>query len=79
MLVIAGMGDIARPAEKLSMYQSTALAATGTLHMCVWLCALCVKLVLFNDITRGHRFIYDQPLDLLYRISHKQDNTYHNH
>ncbi|XP_041352237.1 mitochondrial pyruvate carrier 2-like [Gigantopelta aegis] len=31
VLVIAGMGDIARPAENLSMYQSTALAATGTI------------------------------------------------
>ncbi|KAL4233404.1 Mitochondrial pyruvate carrier 2 [Mactra antiquata] len=28
-LVIAGIGDIARPAEKLSITQSTALAATG--------------------------------------------------
>lgn len=28
-LVIAGLADIARPAEKLSLSQSTALAATG--------------------------------------------------
>ncbi|WAR07560.1 MPC2-like protein [Mya arenaria] len=28
-LVIAGIGDIARPAEKLSQFQSSALAATG--------------------------------------------------
>lgn len=28
-LVIAGIGDLARPAEKLSASQSTALAATG--------------------------------------------------
>lgn len=28
-LVFAGIGDIARPAEKLSLTQSTALAATG--------------------------------------------------
>ncbi|ESO87168.1 hypothetical protein LOTGIDRAFT_229316 [Lottia gigantea] len=28
-LVIAGIGDLARPAEKLSAYQSSALAATG--------------------------------------------------
>ncbi|CAM1329850.1 MPC2 (predicted) [Pycnogonum litorale] len=28
-LVIAGIGDLARPAEKLSVTQSTALAATG--------------------------------------------------
>ncbi|XP_013777673.1 mitochondrial pyruvate carrier 2-like [Limulus polyphemus] len=28
-LVIAGIGDIARPAEKLSVSQSSALAATG--------------------------------------------------
>ncbi|XP_060607968.1 mitochondrial pyruvate carrier 2-like isoform X2 [Ruditapes philippinarum] len=28
-LVIAGIGDMARPAEKLSLTQSTALAATG--------------------------------------------------
>ncbi|XP_046327261.1 mitochondrial pyruvate carrier 2-like [Haliotis rufescens] len=31
-LVIAGIGDIARPPEKLSLYQSSALAATG----CIW-------------------------------------------
>ncbi|XP_063850921.1 mitochondrial pyruvate carrier 2-like isoform X2 [Scylla paramamosain] len=30
-LVIAGLGDLARPAEKLSASQSTALAATGTI------------------------------------------------
>jgi len=30
-LVIAGLGDIARPAEKLSGKQSTSLAATGTI------------------------------------------------
>jgi hypothetical protein len=30
-LVIAGIGDINRPAEKLSLYQSGALAATGTI------------------------------------------------
>ncbi|XP_005110817.1 mitochondrial pyruvate carrier 2 [Aplysia californica] len=30
-LVIAGLGDLSRPAEKLSIYQSTALAATGTI------------------------------------------------
>jgi hypothetical protein len=30
-LVIAGLGDLARPAEKLSINQSTALAATGTI------------------------------------------------
>lgn len=32
-LVIAGIGDIARPAEKLSVTQSTALAATGNVLM----------------------------------------------
>lgn len=31
-LVIAGIGDLSRPAEKLSVMQSTALAATG----CIW-------------------------------------------
>lgn len=31
-LVIAGIGDMARPAEKLSASQSTALAATGKYH-----------------------------------------------
>ena len=31
-LVIAGIGDIARPAEKLSLSQSSALAATGNHH-----------------------------------------------
>ncbi|GFN75617.1 mitochondrial pyruvate carrier [Plakobranchus ocellatus] len=30
-LVIAGLGDLSRPAEKLSVYQSTALAATGAI------------------------------------------------
>ncbi|MPC08657.1 Mitochondrial pyruvate carrier 2 [Portunus trituberculatus] len=30
-LVIAGLGDLTRPAEKLSASQSTALAATGTI------------------------------------------------
>jgi hypothetical protein len=30
-LVIAGIADVARPAEKLSMLQSSALAATGTI------------------------------------------------
>ncbi|XP_064472988.1 mitochondrial pyruvate carrier 2-like [Ornithodoros turicata] len=30
-LVIAGIGDLARPAEKLSASQSTALAATGVI------------------------------------------------
>ncbi|XP_059153929.1 uncharacterized protein LOC131939559 isoform X2 [Physella acuta] len=30
-LVIAGIGDLQRPAEKLSIYQSLALAATGTI------------------------------------------------
>jgi len=30
-LVIAGIGDLARPAEKLSVAQSSALAATGTI------------------------------------------------
>lgn len=30
-LVIAGLGDLARPAEKLSASQSGALAATGTI------------------------------------------------
>ncbi|XP_076466725.1 mitochondrial pyruvate carrier 2-like [Babylonia areolata] len=29
ILVIAGLKDISRPAEKLSVYQSTALACTG--------------------------------------------------
>lgn len=28
-LVIAGLADVTRPAEKLSLFQSTALAATG--------------------------------------------------
>ncbi|GFS08964.1 mitochondrial pyruvate carrier [Elysia marginata] len=30
-LVIAGLGDLSRPAEKLSIYQSTALASTGAI------------------------------------------------
>ncbi|CAL1540926.1 unnamed protein product [Lymnaea stagnalis] len=30
-LVIAGIGDLSRPAEKLSISQSSALAATGTI------------------------------------------------
>jgi len=30
-LVIAGLGDLSRPAEKLSLNQSAALAATGTI------------------------------------------------
>ncbi|KAK3791432.1 hypothetical protein RRG08_046584 [Elysia crispata] len=30
-LVVAGLGDLSRPAEKLSVYQSTALAATGAI------------------------------------------------
>ncbi|XP_064603648.1 mitochondrial pyruvate carrier 2-like [Liolophura sinensis] len=30
-LVVAGLGDLTRPAEKLSVTQSTALAATGTI------------------------------------------------
>lgn len=30
-LVIAGIGDLSRPAEKLSLYQSSALAATGVI------------------------------------------------
>uniref|UniRef100_A0A0B7BEU8 Mitochondrial pyruvate carrier n=1 Tax=Arion vulgaris TaxID=1028688 RepID=A0A0B7BEU8_9EUPU len=28
-LVVAGIGDLSRPAENLSIYQSAALAATG--------------------------------------------------
>ncbi|MES1904146.1 MAG: Mitochondrial pyruvate carrier 2, partial [Paramarteilia canceri] len=28
-LCLAGLGDLRRPAEKLSLYQSSALAATG--------------------------------------------------
>ena len=31
MLIFAGLGDINRPAEKLSTTQSSALAATGTI------------------------------------------------
>lgn len=30
-LVVAGLGDLSRPAEKLSVYQSSALAATGAI------------------------------------------------
>ena len=32
--MIAGLADVARPANRLSLTQSTALAATGT-HVCV--------------------------------------------
>ena len=44
-LVIAGLADVARPAEKLSFKQSGALAATGTVYTlasihCVQVCVL---------------------------------------
>jgi len=44
-LVIAGLADYARPADKLSVGQSTALAATGLFHL------LCFTRIILTDLS----------------------------
>lgn len=50
-LVFAGLGDLKRPVEKLSVTQSSALAATGLCwqHLCYYLILIlcCLKVLLY--------------------------------
>lgn len=56
-LVIAGISDLARPAEKLSLTQNLALVATGTIWT-RWCFVITPKNMLYVPLLLSLRFIF---------------------
>ncbi|KAJ1515354.1 Mitochondrial pyruvate carrier 2 [Coelomomyces lativittatus] len=71
-LVIAGLGDLKRPAEKLSLSQSTALAATGM----IW-SRYSTQIIPVNyNLLSVNVFVAGTGLYQLYRIwDHRRSQT----
>ncbi|PIO72322.1 hypothetical protein TELCIR_05753 [Teladorsagia circumcincta] len=65
-LVIAGIADLARPAHKLSVYQNTALAATGA----IWTRYSFVIIPVNYNLASVNFFVMCCGLSQLARIAH---------
>lgn len=73
-LVIAGLGDLQRPAEKLSLFQTVALASTGVIWSRYSMVIIPKNWNLFSvNIFVGGIGLYQLSRIIRYRMSLQQD------
>jgi len=73
-LVIAGLGDLARPAEKLSIPQSGSLAATGIIWSRYSLVIIPKNWSLFSvNVFVGATACYSLSRAIRYKMGHKEE------